>query len=120
MFGEAYGVAAAHAPGDDLFKPLERPATNKQDVACVNLDEVLVWVLAARLGRHVRHRSLDDLEERLLHALARYIAGDGVVVAFAGDLVYLVYVDDPLLGPLYIEVGGLQKAKEDVLYVLAH
>ncbi len=36
----------------------------------VDLEKVLLRVLAAALGRHVGDRALEDLEQRLLHALA--------------------------------------------------
>ncbi len=79
-------------------RPSNAPATYEQDVGGVYLDEVLMGVLAARLRGHVGYRPLHYLQEGLLHALARHVAGDGWVVALAGDLVYLVYVDDALLG----------------------
>src|SRR5439155_24757608 len=41
---------------------------------------------------HARHRPLEDLEEPLLHALARYVARDARVLRLAGDLVDLVDV----------------------------
>ena len=63
--------------------------------------------------------ALEDLQQRLLHALARHVAGDRRVLALAGDLVDLVDVDDPGLGPLDVEVGGLDQLEQDVLDVLA-
>ena len=49
----------------------------------------------------------------------RHVAGDRRVLALAGDLVDLVDVDDAGLGPLDVEVGGLDQLEEDVLDVLA-
>ncbi len=63
--------------------------------------------------------ALEDLEQRLLHTLARDVAGDRGVFALAGDLVDLVDVDDARLGPLGVEVGGLDQLEEDVLDVFA-
>ena len=77
-------------------------------------------VLAPALGRHRGGRSFEDLEERLLHALARDVPGDRRVLRLAGDLVDLVDVDDPGLGPLDVVVGGLDQLQQDVLDVLAH
>ena len=76
-------------------------------------------MLAAALRRHRRHRALQDLEERLLHTLTRDVARDRRVVRLARDLVDLVDVDDPGLGLLDVEVGGLDQLQEDVLDVLA-
>ena len=61
----------AEATLDDLVEADERAAADEQDVGRVDLQEVLLRVLAAALGRHVGDRALDDLEERLLHALRR-------------------------------------------------
>jgi hypothetical protein len=49
------------------------------------------------LRRHVGDRPLEDLEERLLDALARHVARDRGVLVLAADLVDLVDVDDALL-----------------------
>ena len=103
----------------DRVHPGERAAADEQDVRGVDLDELLVRVLAPALRRHRRRGALEDLEQRLLHALARDVAGDRRVLALAGDLVDLVDVDDPGLGLLDVVVGGLDQLEEDVLDVLA-
>ena len=76
-------------------------------------------VLAPALRRHRGHRPLEDLQQRLLDALARHVARDRRVVRLARDLVDLVDVDDPGLGLLDVEVRGLDQLEEDVLDVLA-
>jgi hypothetical protein len=80
-----------------LSSPTKAPAADEQDVRGVDLQELLLGVLAAALGRHVGHRALDDLQQGLLHALARHVARDGRVLALARDLVDLVDVDDAAL-----------------------
>ena len=104
---------------DDLLEAVERAAADEQHVRRVDLDEVLVGVLAAALRRDVGDGPLEDLQERLLDALARDVAGDRGVVGLAGDLVDLVDVDDPALGPGDVEVGRLDQPQQDVLDVLA-
>ena len=89
-------------------------------VARVDLDEFLLGVLAAALGRHVDHRSFEDFQQGLLHALARNVARDGGVVALARDLVDLVDEDDAALGLLDVVVGDLQQPRENALDILAH
>ena len=76
-------------------------------------------MLAAALRRHRGDRAFHDLQQRLLHALARYVAGDRGVVRFAADLIDLVDIDDAALRPLDIVVGGLQQLQDDVFDVLA-
>ena len=105
---------------DDLVQPHEGAAADEEHVGGVDLDELLVRVLAAALGRHVGDRALQDLQQGLLHALARHVARDGGVLGLAGDLVDLVDVDDAALGPLDVVVRRLQEAQDDVLDVLAH
>ena len=76
-------------------------------------------VLAAALGRNVGDGALKELQKRLLHALAGDIARDGSVLALAGDLVYLVDIDDAALGALNVKIRGLQELEDDVFHVLA-
>ena len=76
-------------------------------------------MLAPALRRDRRRRALEDLQQRLLDALAGHVARDRRVVGLAGDLVDLVDVDDPGLGLLDVVVGGLDELEQDVLDVLA-
>ena len=68
-----------------FFEASEGATTDEQDADGIDLQEFLLRMLAAALRRHTRHRALHDLEQRLLHALARYVAGDRRVVGFAGN-----------------------------------
>ena len=77
-------------------------------------------MLAAAGGRNACHRTLKNLKQRLLNALARNVAGDGEVLGLAGDLVDLVHVDDANLRALDIAVGGIDELEQDVLHILAH
>ena len=76
-------------------------------------------MLAAALRRHRGDGAFHDLEQRLLHALARHVAGDRRVVGLAGNLVDFVDIDDAALRALDIVVGRLQQLEDDVLHVLA-
>ena len=116
---EAVAAPLIDAVVDDLLQALEGAAADEQDVGGVDLYEVLVGMLAATLGGHVGDGALDDLEQRLLHALAGDIAGDRGVVRLAGDLIDLVDVDDALLGTGDVEIGGLDQPEQDVLHILA-
>ena len=76
-------------------------------------------MLAAALRRDVGDRALQNLQQRLLHALAGYVARDRAVFAPAGNLVDLVDIDDAALGLLDVVVGGLNQTQQDVFDVLA-
>src|SRR5690606_15503911 len=80
----------ADAPLDDLLKAVKGAAADEEDVGRVDLDELLVRVLAPALGRDAGHRALQDLKQRLLDAFARHVPGNGRVLGLAGDLVHLV------------------------------
>src|ERR1700730_17942891 len=105
---------------DDLFKPGERAAANEQNIGGVDLQELLLRMLAPPLWWHRGYSAFHDLEQRLLHAFARYVAGDRRIVGLAADLVDFVDIDDATLGALHIVVGRLQELQDDVLDVLAH
>ena len=77
-------------------------------------------MLAAAGGRNACHRTLKNLKQRLLNALARDIAGNGEVLGFAGNLVDLVHIDDAHLCALNVAVGGIDELEQDVLHVLAN
>jgi hypothetical protein len=93
--------------------------TPLQDVGGVDFEKFLLWMFAAALWRHARDRPLHDLEERLLHAFARNVAGNRGIVGLAGYLIDLVDVDDAPLRALDVVVGRLQQLENDVLDVLA-
>ena len=109
---------ALAAPRNDLLEARKRAAADEQDVRRVDLQEFLLRVLAAALRRNGRDGAFHDLQERLLHALARHVARDRRIVGFAADLVDFVDVDDAALRPLDVVVGGLQQLQNDVLDIL--
>ncbi len=107
------------ARGDDLLEPREGAAADEKYVGGIHLQEFLLRMLAAALRRHGGDRAFHDLQQRLLHALARHVAGDRGIVGFAADLVDFVDIDDAALRALDIVVGGLQQFQDDVLDILA-
>src|SRR5258708_6588477 len=118
-FGAEANRGRSPARGDDLLEPIEGASAHEQDVGGVDLQEFLLRMLASALRRHRRDGAFHDLEQGLLHALARDVAGDRRVVGLAADLVDLVDIDDATLGALDVVVGGLQQLEDDVLDVLA-
>jgi hypothetical protein len=108
-------MVARQALFDVGVEAFECAAADEQDVARVDLEEVLVRMLSATLGWNVRDAAFDDLQESLLHALAGDIAGDARVIRLAGDFVALADVDDALFGLLDVEIGRLDEKEEDVL-----
>jgi hypothetical protein len=64
------------AIGDDLFQAGEGAAADEQDVGRVHLQEFLLRMLAPALRRNGGGGAFHQLEQRLLHALARHVARD--------------------------------------------
>ena len=71
------------APEMILLQAGEGAAADEQDVGGVDLQELLLRMLAAALRRHGGDGAFHDLQQRLLHALARHVAGDRGVVGLA-------------------------------------
>src|SRR6516164_3326289 len=111
--------ARTAAGRDDLLEAGEGTAAYEQNISGVNLQEFLLRMLAAPLRRYRRHGAFHDFQQRLLHALARHVAGDRRTVRLAADLVDFVDIDDTALGLLDVIVGRLQQLENDVLDVLA-
>ena len=76
-------------------------------------------MLAPALRRHGGLRALDDLEQRLLHALAGDVARDGDVLALLRDLVDLVDIDNADLRLWNVIVRGLDQLEQNILDILA-
>src|SRR5687768_15467692 len=109
----------ADPPVDLLVEPDEGPTADEQDVGGIDLEELLMGMLAAPLGRYVGDRPFENLEQGLLDPLARDVAGDRGIFVLPADLVDLVDIDDPLLALLDIAARRLQQFEDDVLDVLA-
>ena len=107
------------AGGDDFFKPRESAAADEQDVGRVDLQEFLLRMLASALRRHGGDGAFHDLQERLLHAFARHVAGDRRIVGLARNLVDFVDIDDAALRALDVIVRRLKKLENDVFDILA-
>src|SRR6266852_5634378 len=102
--------------GDDLLQAGERTTADEQNICGVDLQELLLRMLAAALRGNRGNRALHDLQQRLLHALTRNVPGDRRIVGFAADLVNL---NDAALRALDVVVGRLQQLQDDIFDVLA-
>ena len=110
----------ANAVFDDGGQAVEGAAADEEDVGGVDLDELLMGMLAAALRGHAGHGSFQNFQKGLLYALAAHVAGDGGVFALAGDLIDFVDIDDAPLGQLNVVVRILDQPQQDVLHILAH
>ena len=121
----AHGSSKANARSlgaapNDFFEAGKRTAANKQNVGGVDLQHVLVGVLAPTLGGHRCCGAFNQLEQRLLHTLARHVSRNRRVFRLARDLVDLVNINNALLGFFHIVVAGLKQFGNDVFHIFAH
>jgi len=112
-------LCLAQAATDDLFEANKGARADEEDVGGVDLDVLLLGVLAAALGRDIADGAFEHLEEALLHAFARDIAGDADVVGGLADLVDLVDVDDAALCSFEIKVRALEEFQYQILDIFA-
>lgn len=100
--------------------PTNRSSADEEDVAGVDLDVLLLGMLASPLGRDVGDGSFEHLEQGLLHTFAGDVTGDRDVLACLPDLVDFVDEDDAPLSGFDIEVGSVEQLEEQVLDVFAN
>ena len=105
---------------DYLIQAVESAAANKEYIACIHLDKVLLGMFPAPFGRNVRHGSLYYLQKGLLDPLAGHIAGNGRAVQFPGDLVDFINVYDALTCGLNVIIGHLNQVQDDIFHVFAY
>src|SRR5258708_26720536 len=90
---EADGIRVDPA-GDDLVDAIKSAATDEEDILGVDLYQLLFGVLSAALRRNKYIGAFQQFEQTLLYALTAYVAGDGRVIPFPGDLIDLVDIND--------------------------
>ena len=93
------------ALADDFVQTCERAAADKEDIGGVHIDELLVGIAPAALGRNAGHRAFHQFQQCLLYAFAGHVAGDGGAVGFAGNFVDFVYIDNTALGFFHVKVA---------------
>ena len=68
---------------NDFFNARKSTAADEQNVRGVDLQEVLIRMLAAALGRDAGHRAFNQFQQGLLHTFAGHVTGDRGVVGLA-------------------------------------
>src|SRR5690606_22425234 len=113
-------AGAFAAVTDNFFQAVECTTHNEQNIGGVDLNEILVGMLATTLRRHRSDRTFNQFEQRLLHAFAGNISRDGWVVGLAGDLIDFVDINNGPLRLLDVVIAVLQQFLNDVFVVLTH
>ena len=121
QLGTETDATGTHAGCNAVVNIVEGTSHDEENVRGINLNVRVRRVLAAALRGYGRHGALDNLQQRLLHALTGHVTGDGEVLAtLAGNLVDFVNVDDAALSLGNIAVSGVNEAQQNVLHVVTH
>ena len=94
---------------NDLFNAVKSTAANKEDIRRIDLNEILMRMLASSLRRNGSRRALKDFEKCLLYAFPRDITRDRGILCLAGNLVNLIDVDDAALCFLHVVICCLDE-----------
>ena len=105
---------------DDFFNTIKGTTHDEEDIFRINLNHLLLRMLASTLRWHTCNCSLDNLKKGLLHPFTRNITCDRNVLAFLGNLVNFIHIDNPTLCALNVKVSSLQEFEEDVFHILTH
>ena len=119
-FGAKADAAFFGACANHFFQAIESATDNEQNIGGIDLHEFLIRMLASALRGHRSCSALNQLQQSLLHALARHVAGNRWVIRFARNFVDFVNVDDAALRLFNIVIALLQQFLNDVFDVLAH
>ena len=112
-------ATAPDAPLNHLVQSYKGPTANKQNVGGIDLDELLMRMLATSLGRNIGHRAFQDFQKCLLHPFTGDITGDGGIFIFSRNFVDFIDVDDPLHATVAVASSRLQQLENNVFHVLA-
>ena len=77
-------------------------------------------MLAAAGRRHVGNRAFQNLQQRLLHAFAADIPGDGRIFAATGNFIDFIHIYNAAFRFFHIVIRRLNQAKQNILHILAH
>src|SRR4051812_25202599 len=81
-----------YSAADDLIYTVESTTAYEQDVLGVYFDQLLFRVFTSALWWNQRFCTFQELQEALLYTFAANITGNGWIVAFTGDLIYLINI----------------------------
>src|SRR5699024_8064251 len=83
-------------------------------ISGIELNELLVRMLAAALRWNGGNRSFQDFQQCLLYTFARDVTRYGRIVGLAGNLIYFINVDDSAACTLHVKISCLKQLKQNV------
>ena len=104
---------------DDLVNAVKRTAADKEDVGRIDLNALFLRMFASALRRDVGYGAFEELQQRLLNAFPTDVACNRRILAFSGNFIDFIDVDDTVLRALNVVICGLNQAEQDVFNVFA-
>ena len=106
-----------HPLFNDLIQTIKCSSADKEDIRSIDLNKLLMRMLAATLRRYIGDGAFQQFQQCLLNTFAGNIASYGSVLTFTGDLIKLIDIDNALFRTFHIKISCLQELKENILHV---
>ena len=105
---------------DNLVQAGKGATADKQNIAGIDLKELLLRVFTPTLWGYGSDGALDQFQQGLLDSLTGDVPGYRRIIRLARYLVYFINIDNTRLGLFHIIIAFLQQLLNDVFYILAH
>ena len=106
--------------GNFLFNAIESTSADKENIFSIHRNHFLVGMLTASLRGNVHNRTFEQFQQPLLYSLPAYVAGNGRIISFTGNLVYLINKHNSLFSFRYIIICHLKQTSQDAFNIFTH
>ena len=89
---------------------IEGTGTDEEYLLGIDLNHLLVRMLAPTLRGYIHYRPFKELKQPLLYSLSADISSDGGVIPLTSDLIDLINENNPPLSSSYIVVCHLKQS----------
>ena len=108
------------ALGNFSLNAIESTTADEQDVARIDGDILLVWMLTTTLGGHIDTGTFQQFQQALLHTFTADITRYRRIIRLTRYLIDLIDKHNTTLGCFHIIVGNLQQTGQNALHILAN
>ena len=105
---------------NNLIQAYKSATADEQDVGGINVNKLLLRMLAATCWWNTCNRALKNLQKCLLNAFTRNITSNREVLGLTSNLINLIYVDNAYLSALNIAVSSGDEFKQDILDIFTN
>src|SRR5690606_2401863 len=116
---KTYGIGVDPS-GNNLIYTIKSTSTNEEDILSINFYQLLLGVFSSALRGHQNISSFQKFQQALLNTFSAHIAGNGGIIAFSGNLINFINVNDTSFGSAYIVIAHLQQPGKNAFHVFPH